>query len=134
MNRKDRILVKGSIAVYLAVVVAIVVGVAIYFASRPSAQGKYDDFARCLKDKGVILYGAFWCPHCQAQKAMFGSSAQYLPYVECSTPDSQSQTAVCAEKGIAEYPTLVFADGSKLTGEATLKVLAQRSGCDLYTQ
>ena len=34
------------------------------------------------------------------QKAMFGKSSKYLPYVECSMPDGQNQTLVCKDKGI----------------------------------
>ena len=33
----------------------------------------HDDFAKCLNEKGLKLYGASWCPHCQEQKQMFES-------------------------------------------------------------
>jgi thiol-disulfide isomerase/thioredoxin len=35
-----------------------------------TSPGKYDEFAKCLTDNGAKFYGAFWCPHCQAQKKM----------------------------------------------------------------
>src|SRR3990167_6069142 len=79
--------------------------------------GKYDTFATCLKDSGIVFYGAFWCPHCQAQKKLFGSSAKLLPYVECSTADANGQTQICIDKKIATYQTWEFTDGSRLTGE-----------------
>ena len=42
------------------------------------------DLARRLKEAGAKMYGAFWCSHCQEQKADFGAQAQKdLPYVEC---------------------------------------------------
>ena len=97
----------------------------------PIEPGKYDQFAMCLKDKGATFYGAFWCPHCQAQKKMFGSSVSLLPYVECSTPDAKSQTQICIDKNIKSYPTWEFADGSRLTGEISLAELSGKTSCAL---
>ena len=83
--------------------------------SVPAGPGKYDTFATCLKDKGANFYGAFWCPHCQAQKKLFGSSVKFLPYIECSTPDASSQTQICTDKKIESYPTWVFPNPIKVT-------------------
>src|ERR1043166_896516 len=69
-------------------------------SNTPIPPGKYDAFATCLKDKGALFYGAFWCPHCQAQKKLFGSSARLLPYTECSLPNGQGQNATCNEAKI----------------------------------
>lgn len=84
-----------------------------------------------MKDKGATFYGAFWCSHCQAQKALFGKSVKLLPYVECSTPDAKGQLPICIEKGIASYPTWVFPDLSTTTGEVPLDTLAEKTGCEL---
>ena len=65
--------------------------------SAPVPAGKYDTFAQCLKDQGATFYGAFWCPHCKDTKALFGSSVNLLPYVECSTPDGNGQLQVCKD-------------------------------------
>lgn len=112
----------------LIALVVLGVGASFFVSARP---GKLDGFARCLKDKGVVFYGAFWCPHCQRTKAMFGSSAKLLSYVECSTPDAKAQTKACTDKGIKSYPTWVFPNGEALTGERTLAELSQASGCPL---
>ncbi len=93
--------------------------------------GKYDNLAKCLKDKGAVFYGAFWCPHCQNQKKMFGKSSMYLPYIECSTPDGKAQTAICKEKGIESYPTWVFSGGERVSGEVALSTLAEKTSCTL---
>lgn len=98
--------------------------------------GKYDSFASCLGDKGVIFYGAFWCPHCQEQKQEFGKSVSKLPYVECSTSDGQRQTQVCIDQGIRSYPTWVFPSAGTSTPERvervmTLAELSQKSSCPL---
>jgi len=99
-------------------------------ANRPD---KYDTFAQCLKDKGAIFYGAFWCSHCQSQKALFGRSVRFLPYVECSTPDGQGQLQVCKDAGITGYPTWQFNASSTdtINGEATLEQLAEKTACVL---
>ncbi len=111
------------------------IGGIVWLIMTPGKPGKYDDFAKCIKDKGVQFYGAFWCPHCQAQKAMFGKSAQYLPYTECSTPDGQGQLQVCKDHGITTYPTWFFPTGSTtpeiVTGEIELVDLAERTSCVL---
>ena len=85
--------------------------------------------AQCLKENGIVFYGAFWCPHCEKQKKDFGEAAPALPYVECSTPDSKDQTPICKAKGITSYPTWVFPDGSRLTGEQSLELLATKGSC-----
>lgn len=103
-------------------------GGSMYMKTLP---GKYDGLAQCLKDKGAVFYGAFWCRHCQAQKKMFGNSEKLLPYVECSNPDGQSQTQICIDKEINQYPTWEFADGSRVTGEQQPSVLAEKTGCAL---
>ena len=86
-------------------------------------------FAQCLKDQGVIFYGAFWCPHCQNEKALFGVSKRLLPYVECSTSDGRGQLPICQEKLIMNYPTWEFADKSRETGEVQLAKLSEKTGC-----
>ena len=97
-------------------------------SSTLPASGPHLALAQCLKDKGVVFYGAFWCPHCRAQKALFGDAMPALPYVECSNPD-QSQIQLCTDKGIHNYPTWKFADGGELTGEQQLATLAASSSC-----
>src|SRR5471030_1004155 len=76
-------------------------------SNAPVTPGKYDAFAQCIKDSGATFYGAFWCPHCQAEKKNFGTSAHLLPYVECSNPDGNGQTQICIDKAITSYPTWI---------------------------
>ncbi len=116
---------------HLAVIgiVAIAI-VAIYFlgvslTGQATADGKYDDFAKCLTEKGAVMYGAEWCSHCKNQKNMFGSSFQYINYVEC--PDNPS---LCNSEGIRGYPTWKIG-GTLYSGERSLESLALRSGCPM---
>src|SRR3989344_3901255 len=107
----------------------VIVGGAVYLVNKENGPGKLDSLATCIKDSGTIFYGAFWCSHCQAQKDFFGTSERLLPYVECSTPDGNSQVALCAEKGVKSYPTWVYPDGSIETGEQQPAHLAKKTGC-----
>lgn len=121
--------------ILISVVVALlIIGGGYFFVSYNQKPGELDDFAKCLKDKGAVFYGAFWCPHCQNQKTMFGKSAKLLPYVECSTLDGRGQLQVCKDKNIQSYPTWDFSDGSRKTGEIALDILAEKTGCALPTK
>lgn len=114
-------------------VVVVLVIVGLFFIPKTSSVGstKYNEFAQCLTDKGVTFYGAFWCPHCQAQKKMFEAAATLLPYVECSTPDGNGRQKICIDKAIEQYPTWEFADGTRHQGEISFVDLAAKSGCTL---
>ena len=125
-------MINGTKSFFIWSVTGIVIVAGIFFfVSTNRQQGKLDDFAQCLKNKGVVFYGAFWCPHCQSQKAMFGKSAKLLAYTECSTPDGKNQLAVCQGKNITGYPTWEFADGSRESGEVPLQKLSEKTGCQL---
>ncbi len=71
-------------------------------------DGALGDFAKCLGQKGAVFYGAFWCPHCQDQKKLFGDFAKDLPYVECSDASGKEQLKLCADQNIKVYPTWKF--------------------------
>ncbi len=127
----------SQVKIFFGIIALLVLGVFATVLLRGSGPGvntgpgEYDDFAQCLKDKGAVFYGAFWCPHCQNQKKLFGSSQKLLPYVECSTPDGQNQTRICIDKKVESYPTWEFADGSRIKGEASLQTLSEKSSCPL---
>lgn len=128
---KKNYLIAGGV-VLIAVLFGAYVSYNSYQSEKTSfAPGALDSFAQCIKDKGIIFYGAFWCPHCQATKKEFGTSESKLPYVECSTLDGSSQTQVCIDKKITEYPTWVLPDGTRITGEHTLQELSTDFGCPL---
>src|SRR5437868_5973494 len=98
------------IATLVLVVVFVIINAATNQPTGIAANVDLSGFAMCLKDKGTIFYGAYWCPHCAATKKMFGSAAHYLPYHECSTADGQGQNQECNAAGVTGYPTWVFPD------------------------
>lgn len=74
------------------------------------------------------FYGAYWCPHCEEQKDLFGASAHRLPYIECSPQGRQgSQAAICNVAGVRVYPTW-FINGQRYEGVLSLQELARISG------
>ncbi len=122
---------KHQTTIWIAIIVLIVGGFIVWRINEKNKPGTLDGFAQCLQEKGAIFYGAFWCPHCQNQKKAFGNSAGKLPYVECSLPGGNGQTQECTDKKVESYPTWVFADGTRETGELSLSRLAEKAGCAL---
>ena len=113
----------------VGVLVLIVLAISLvwYFASGSAKPNPaLDGFAQCLASKNIVMYGAYWCPHCQTEKKSFGKSFQYVPYVECT-----QEIAKCKAINIEGYPTWVFPDGKRLIGEQGLYKLSQESGCPL---
>lgn len=130
-----------SVMAYRTVIVLVIVFLVGAFAVSKIRSGEdavvqtADDktvaLAECLTEKGVKMYGAYWCSHCQTQKKNFGSAFEKVDYVECSVAGNpRAQAKECADAGIESYPTWVFADGSQETGEQSFEDLAYRSGCD----
>ncbi len=109
---------------------AVIVALHLYFAGYwGNAPGPEDPWVRGLADhlskSEAKFYGASWCPHCQDQKKLFGSSAKRIPYVECSPGGSQAPVAaICKEKDIKNYPTWII-NGQRTTGVQSLDTLAQ---------
>jgi glutaredoxin len=89
-----------------------------------TAISSIDAFAKCLSGKWVKMYGTATCPHCQKQKALFGSSFQYINYTDCL----QNPTA-CT--GVSRVPTWEFKDGTTIQGEQDFAFLANKTNCKL---
>lgn len=123
-------IILGGLAVLIITAIA-----AFFFAPSPQTStipaGTYTAFTQCVADSGATFFGAFWCPHCNAQKALFGDAEKLLPYIECSTPDRQGQLAICKDAGVTSYPTWEFKDKTRHTGEIPLAQLAEKTGCAL---
>src|SRR3989338_2121649 len=119
MNKKGLIIILA--------VAAIAVGVLYEYArTRVAESAPLDEFAQCLADKNVIMYGAEWCSYCQNEKNAFGSSFRLVPYVEC--PENPQE---CLAQKVDRYPTWIFSDGRKFVGEQGLQKLSKESGCAL---
>lgn len=84
--------------------------------------------AQHLKKVGAKMYGAFTCPHCQAQKELFGKeAARQFDYVECHPEGKNAQPDVCRAAKIESFPTWEI-NGQFYQGETSLEQLAELSG------
>ena len=81
---------------------------------------RFDDFAKCLTEKGAVMYGAMdWCKFTQAQKAMFGKSFRHIDYREFNEIE-----------GIKITPTWVI-NGKWHENTQSLDKLSALSGCKI---
>lgn len=121
--------------IILVIVAAVAIGGGIWLYRATNAPTPLDGFAACLKEKGVAMYGTYWCAYCKVQKEKFGRAFEKAKYIGCAMPGNpRSQAPVCREAGVQSYPTWMFADGSRLVGVQELADLAEKSGCALPTQ
>ena len=74
---------KSKYYVIASVISVVILAVAAYSVYSINKPGEYDNFAKCLTEKGAVMYGAMsWCKFTQGQKAMFGKSFKYINYHE----------------------------------------------------
>jgi Zn ribbon nucleic-acid-binding protein len=116
--------------IVITVIVAVVGAIAaMRYQEKKAGPDNRVGLAECLTQKGVKMYGAYWCPHCQKQKKIFGKAFSKVDYVECAVPGNpQQQVPACQDAGITGYPTWVFA-----SGDQPLKDLAEKAGCEFGT-
>jgi glutaredoxin len=85
--------------------------------------------AKHLKQTGAKMYGAYWCPHCQRQKELFGQAVftRYINYIECDPRGTNPKPALCQAAKIRAYPTWEI-NGKFYVGVQSLENLAKISG------
>jgi len=104
-------------------------------ASTDAATPNLSGFGRCLWQSGAVFYGASWCPHCRSQREALGNAWDHVRYVECSDPsDPDHPAAACRSANVYSYPTWIFRDGSRSSGELSLAELASKTGCTLPSE
>ena len=86
--------------------------------------------AEHLAGSNAVMYGAYWCPHCQEQKKLFGAEgAEIIPYIECDADGKDAQPEKCRAAQIDGFPTWIV-NGEILSGTQSLEALAEASGFD----
>jgi len=101
------------------------------FSGCGEPQKDYTVLAKCLTEKGVKMYGAVWCAHCQKQKKEFGDAFQYITYIECDPKTDLESAKKCVDAKIEGYPTWRFSDGTEVAGEQDIEQLGLRVGCEM---
>ena len=89
--------------------------------------------AKFLRERGAVMYGAYNCPHCNSQKALFGGASPFIDYVECNPAGEDAKPTLCYSKGIVHYPTWEI-NGNFYEGAKSLQELAQISGYKMPQQ
>ena len=83
--------------------------------------------AKHLNKKGVVMYSAFWCPHCRNQREMFGRDAwKEMTWVECGKGGVGRDERRC--KNVDGFPTFLSGKNEVGSGEMSLAKLAELSG------
>jgi hypothetical protein len=92
-------------------------------ACSKEVPGKFDGLAKCLTEKGAVMYGTTWCGHCNDQKKMFGTGFQFVTFVDCDKNMNE-----CEAAGVKGYPTWKI-NNLSYEGAQSLYDLAKNSGC-----
>jgi glutaredoxin len=104
-RRRLSALVPGA----LAAAILVPLGAAFIYAMPAGGGGGFEGaLARHLREKGAVMYGAHWCPHCTEQKALFGDAAKDVPYVECAADTVNGRPDLCEKAGVKVFPTWVI--------------------------
>lgn len=111
----------------LAAAVLVPLGAAFIYAMPAGGGSGFEGaLARHLREKGAVMYGAYWCPHCTEQKALFGDAAKDLPYVECAKDGINARPDLCEQAGVKSFPTWVMGT-ERREGTQSLQALADFS-------
>ncbi|MBI2546422.1 hypothetical protein HYV81_04535 [Candidatus Woesearchaeota archaeon] len=102
------------------IIVLIFGGLSYSIYSAKFKPGQYDAFAKCLTDKGAVMYGAIgWCQYTKQQAAWFGNSFKYVNYKDYKET-----------QGIRKTPTWEI-NGERYEGVQSFDRLSQLTGCPL---
>ena len=113
---------KYSILLILILIVVFSTLTAYSYIKKP---GEYDDFAKCLNDNGVVVYGNDYCSYTNQQLNFFGKSKQYLNYVKCVDNEK-----LCNDKGVDITPTWEI-NGKMYEQVQSFEALSSLSDCDI---
>jgi len=108
--------------ILLILIVGLVLATSYVKSSQP---GESDSFAKCLTDKGVVVFGNDYCTYTAQNLNFFGKSKQYLNYIKCIDNEE-----LCNSKGIITTPTWEI-NGETYSGVLNFNKLSELSGCEL---
>ena len=102
-----------SIVSVLLVLAGIGIGVGFVNTNKP---GQLDNFAKCLTEKGAVMYGAPLCKYTAGQKAMFGNSMRLIDYRDFTKDPNVEITPTWLINGAYYQNVQTFDRLSALTG------------------
>lgn len=107
------------------VIILIIILSSFSIYSYTKKPGEYDDFAKCLSEKEVIVYGNDYCSYTSTQLNYFGKSKKYLNYVRCVDDEE-----LCNNKNIDVTPTWEI-DGEMYEQVQNFEKLSSLTGCEI---
>jgi len=115
----------------ISIGILVVLAISLFFilVPRDNVTANLDYFAQCLVDRGAVMYGAEWCPHCQDEKRGFSDSWRIVSYVECP-----ADPAKCLAQGIEGYPTWIIGTSTRLIGAQGIEKLSEITGCSVQLE
>lgn len=123
---------------YLAFLISITVyDQALGSSSRNTevSQEQLEEFARCMTNKGWVVYSSFTCSACRAQQELFGEASAHLKIIECNPHAPDSKVEQCLNMNIRYTPTWVMiqkgTEVKRAKGYQKLDDLASITGCSL---
>lgn len=108
------------------IIIALIAAIAIFsytFYARSQKAGDYEEFAKCLTGKAVVVYGNDFCQYTGKQLNWFGKSEKHLDYVKCA-----ENKELCDSKGVKITPTWEI-NGKMYEGVQSFEKLSELSGC-----
>ena len=111
--------------IILGIIGLIIVFFSFSIYSYTKKPGQYDNFAKCLTEKGAIVYGNDFCSYTNKQLNYFGKSNKYLNYVKCA-----ENQELCNSNGIKITPTWEI-KGKMYEQVQSFETLSIASGCEI---
>ena len=97
-------------------------------AITTSSSNQKVKFAKFLSENNVLMFSAYWCPHCHDQKQLFGKEAvKELTVIECAKDGKNNQYEFCETKGIEGFPSWEI-NNEIYSGVKNLNELATMTG------
>jgi|TARA_B100001971_G_scaffold207498_1_gene227754 hypothetical protein len=106
---------KKTKVIITSILIGLIIIIGLPLTIRAMTPGKWDGFAQCLTEKGVVMQGEDWCQYTNAQKGMFGKSFKYVTYQ--------------IKEDLVYRPTWII-DGKKYEKVQSFERLRDLTGCD----
>ncbi len=124
INEKPKKINFKKYFIFTAIVLIIILST-LSISNYMKKPGQYDDFAKCLTEKGAVVYGNDYCSYTVKQLNFFGKSKEYLNYVKCV-----DNKALCDSKGVSITPTWGI-NGEMYEQVQNFERLSALSGCGI---
>ena len=111
-------------AIFSLIILILIFSVASVY-SYMKKPGSNDSFAKCISEKGAVIYGNDFCQYTNKQLNYFGNSKKYLNYVKCI-----DNKELCDSKAIKVTPTWEI-NGQMYEQVQTFEKLSAVSRCEL---